>query len=79
MAKKQEKKEEKKNESIGALWVNKGKKQTYLAGQIDIDGTLHKIVVFKNSFKVEEKQPDYRIYFKSEKAEDAEATDDLPF
>lgn len=76
---KKEKKEEKKNESIGALWVNKGKKQTYLAGQIEIDKELYKIVVFKNNYKQEDKQPDYRIYFKNEKAEEQEAIDDLPF
>lgn len=76
-----EKKEETKNESIGALWVNEGKSQKYLAGQIEVDGKLTKIVVFKNSFKKDEKHPDYRIYLKNEKGVKEEQTqiDDLPF
>lgn len=77
---KKEKKEEKKNESIGALWINEGKSQKYLAGQVDLNGKLTKIVVFKNTFKKDEKQPDYRIYLKNEKvSEEQETIDDLPF
>ena len=73
------KKEEKKeNLSIGALWFNKGKKQSYMAGTIEINGETHNIVVFKNNFKQEEKHPDYRIYFRKEK-ETEEAKEDLPF
>lgn len=73
-----EKKE--KNQSIGALWFQKGKKMNYMSGQIEIEGELHKIVVFKNDYKKEDKQPDYRIYLKAEKpAEETEDPDDLPF
>lgn len=78
--KKKEEKTEQKSESIGALWVNEGKSQKYLAGQIEIDGKLTKIVVFKNTFKKDEKHPDYRIYLKNEKGlKEPETTDDLPF
>ena len=48
--------------SLGALW----KRQTsagelYLSGQIDLDGKKTNIIVFKNSYKKEDKHPDYRI------------------
>lgn len=76
-AKKEEKKE--KNQSIGALWFNKGKKQNYMTGQIEIDEKQYKIVVFKNNYKQEDNQPDYRIYFKAEKPAEQEEIDDLPF
>jgi len=66
---------ETKNESIGGLWLNKGKDKegkpmTYMAGSInDV-----KVVVFKNTFKKEgEKTPDYRVYPKIERAAPAAA------
>lgn len=77
MPKKQAEKTEKKTESIGALWINEGKNIKYLAGEIELDGKLTKIVVFKNSYKTEEKHPDYRIFVKTGKKE-AEG-DELPF
>lgn len=71
-------------ENIGALWLNKSKKgQRYMSGQIEIDGKKHKIVVFKNKYKDEDKHPDYRI-FPSQKmvnaeTEDDDFQDDIPF
>lgn len=73
-AKKQEKKET-KNESIGALWINEGKNIKYLAGEITLDGEVTKIVVFKNSYKTEEKHPDYRIYLKTAKKQEPDIDD----
>lgn len=78
MPRKTAKHEEKKNTSIGALWINEGKNIKYLAGEIEVDGTKTKIVVFKNSYKTEEKHPDYRIYLRNTKAEEP-AEEDLPF
>ena len=78
MAKKQEKTES-KSKSIGALWINEGKNIKYLAGEIELDGNVTKIVVFKNSYKTEEKHPDYRIYLKTGKKEEATPDDELPF
>jgi len=52
-----------KKQSIGALWLNEsqsGKK--YMSGHVEIDGAKHKIVVFKNDYKEEDKHPDYKIY-----------------
>jgi uncharacterized protein (DUF736 family) len=59
-----------KNESIGALWVNKEKK--FLSGSITIDGKETKIIVFKNDRKSEDKHPDYRIFLSKPKGESAE-------
>ena len=73
-AKKQDKKET-KNESIGALWINEGKNIKYLAGEITIDNEVTKIVVFKNSYKTEEKHPDYRIYLKAAKKQEPDIDD----
>lgn len=45
--------------SIGALWTRISKSGTeYLSGTIN--GV--KVVVYKNNYKKEEKQPDFRIY-----------------
>lgn len=47
----------------GALWLNTAKSGTkYMSGVVEIDGVKHKIVVFKNNYKKDEKQPDYRIF-----------------
>ena len=73
-AKKQDKKET-KNESIGALWINEGKNIKYLAGEITLDNEVTKIVVFKNSYKTEEKHPDYRIYLKAAKKQEPDIDD----
>ena len=64
---KKETKQENKNQNIGALWINEGKNIKYLAGEIELDGKVTKIVVFKNSYKTEEKHPDYRIFVKTSK------------
>lgn len=70
--------EEKKNNSIGALWITEGKNIKYLAGEIELDGEKSRIVVFKNSFKTEEKHPDYKIYLKTKKEAEADP-EELPF
>lgn len=45
--------------SIGGLWVNKSKDgNTYLAGYFN--GA--RLLIFKNNFKEQEKQPDYVMY-----------------
>lgn len=52
-----------KQKDIGALWLNESKSGTkYMSGSIEIDGVKHKIVVFKNNYKEQEKHPDYKIY-----------------
>lgn len=51
------------NESIGALWMNESKDgKKYMSGSVTIGGATHKIVVFKNNYKEEDKHPDYKIY-----------------
>jgi len=49
---------------IGALWLKKSKNATnYLSGTITLpDGIQRNIVVFKNTYKSEQKHPDYRIF-----------------
>lgn len=71
------------NESIGALWINESEKGKYMSGVVEINGEKHPIVVFKNSYKKEEKHPDYRILPKKQKAQDSQKSedfkDDIPF
>ena len=65
-----------KEKSIGALWAKEGKAGEYMTGQIDLeDGSKLRIVVFKNTFKKAENQPDYKIY-KSRPRDDDK---DIPF
>jgi len=72
------------DKSIGALWLNTsraGKK--YMSGVVEIDGAKHKVVVFKNDYKEEDKHPDYKIYPSTprdgEPAKPDEFEDDVPF
>lgn len=76
------------NESIGALWLGESKNGTkYMSGEVEIDGVKHKIIVFKNKYKEEDRHPDYRILPKQErqdagqeKAEQDNAfEDEVPF
>jgi len=74
--------EEKKQQSIGALWIKKSKSDlTYLSGLIEVGGKKTQIVVFKNTMKEEDKQPDYRILestpYKQTEVE-GEGTDGVP-
>ena len=70
-----------KQKSIGALWVKEsGKCGKYMTGQIDIEpasemseGNIIKLVVFKNTYKKEDKHPDYRIFISQPKQEEEEA------
>lgn len=51
------------NKDCGALWMRSKEGKDYMTGNIIIEGTIHEIVVFKNSYKKEgDKTPDWRIY-----------------
>jgi hypothetical protein len=81
--KKTKKEVKKNNDNIGALWINKTNKATFMSGIIeDEEGKQTRIVVFKNKFKEKDNQPDYRILKArelEEKEDDEETTDELPF
>lgn len=52
-----------KKKDCGAMWWHTSQKGTrYLSGNIEIDGKKHQIVMFENSYKEQEKHPDYKIY-----------------
>jgi hypothetical protein len=58
-----ENKQTKKN--IGGLWIKKSKDQktSYLNGKISLpDGQELSVVIFKNTYKTEPNQPDYRVF-----------------
>lgn len=71
---------------IGALWKMTSKKGAkYLSGEINFPRE-QRIVVFKNSFKKNEKEPDYLIYIDEEDAKDVppylhvdQLTKEVPF
>jgi uncharacterized radical SAM superfamily protein len=46
---------------VGAFW-KKGDENKYLSGYVEIDGKKVPIIVFRNKFKKEKKQPDFVIY-----------------
>jgi uncharacterized protein (DUF736 family) len=61
------------DKSVGALWKNTSKDgKVYFSGVIGDT----KIVVFENSYKEKESQPDYKIYKSKPKNESSE---DIPF
>ena len=76
-----------KQKDIGCLWLNESKNgNKYMAGNVEIDGVKHKIVVFKNTYKDDEKKPDYRIYLSQPMGARQESNapaetfeDDVPF
>lgn len=58
-----------KPKDIGAVWVKTSKNgNKFISMSIVIDGVTHKLVGFKNNYKVEgSNQPDYRIFPSDEK------------
>ena len=53
--------ENEKSKSIGAMWEQDGKRGPYLSGQIEVNGEKIRFVAFKNGYKKEAKQPDWKI------------------
>jgi hypothetical protein len=55
-----------KKRELGALWRREGKNQNFLSGKVTIgkigEEQEVQIVVFKNNYKDNDKQPDFRIY-----------------
>jgi uncharacterized protein (DUF736 family) len=50
-------------DKIGALWVRKNDKgEQAISGQLELNGERLDIVVFKNTYKTEDKHPTYVIY-----------------
>ncbi len=46
----------------GALWKKNAKNGNYLSGYVEIDGVEHRIVIFPNKFKTEDRHPHYIMY-----------------
>ena len=65
----------------GALWLKENKKgNKFMSGEIEIGDEKIYITVFKNSYKKEDKHPDYLIYLNDdEDKEEANNQDDIPF
>lgn len=58
-------------ESIGALWIKKGKKGDFFTGKITVDGLDIPLVCFKNNYKKEgENTPDWRIFLSKPRSEE---------
>lgn len=52
-----------KEKSIGALWIKEGRQGQFLSGVLEnADGVKVSIVAFPNSFKTEQRHPDYKIF-----------------
>lgn len=66
-----------RQKEFGALWARKGRNQNYFSGYVTV-GDLGfekkvKIVGFKNNYKDNEKQPDFRLYVSEEKSNDIDS------
>jgi uncharacterized protein (DUF736 family) len=48
--------------NIGAMWKKKKNGKAYLVGHITINNERHKIVLFPNKYKTEEKHPEFILY-----------------
>lgn len=49
-------------ESVGAIWRKQTQKGELLSIQLEIEGKKYKLVAWPNTFKKEDKQPDYKLY-----------------
>ncbi len=58
-------------DKIGALWI----KNDFFTGTIKIDDKEIKIVVFKNTYKEKDNQPDYNILISKPKTEEVKPQD----
>lgn len=69
--------------NIGALWVKEGQKGDFYKGYITLDsGEKLNVVMFKNNYKKNEKQPDFQILKAKEfgkQEQEVQNDDDLPF
>lgn len=52
-----------REQELGALWQMEGARGTYFTGSISLDGgaTKTRVVIFKNTRKSSDGQPDFRI------------------
>jgi uncharacterized protein (DUF736 family) len=69
---------------IGALWLKEKNGKKYFSGQVEINGEKHNIVVFKNTYKQEEKHPDYNVLLsqggqQNSQQQSESFEDDVPF
>ena len=46
---------------LGALWIKESAKGQYMSGYIEINGEKIKIICFKNTYKKEDKHPDWQV------------------
>lgn len=75
---------QKDENELGCLWEKSGSKGPYFTGTLEIDGTKHAVVVFKNGNKKSDKAPDWRI-LKAQPRQQAEppidprTDDNIPF
>lgn len=58
-------------DNMGALWKKSGPKGEYFSGMVEVGDEKINIVVFPNSYKKAENQPDYRIMKSRPKGEQA--------
>ncbi len=65
----------------GALWKKTDKNgKEYLAGQIDFGALgVSAIMIFENTYKEKENQPDYTLHIVNDIVPDEEAPPDAPF
>jgi uncharacterized protein (DUF736 family) len=77
--------EQKRDDSIGALWKKEGPKGAYYTGVIELNGEKINVVAFPNRMKKSEKSPDVRILRSKTKEELQQQpkketfSDDIPF
>lgn len=69
---------------IGALWIKRKNNNVFMSGELEIDGEKIRILVFKNTYKEQDNQPDYNIMLpRDESRRDSrrndDYNDDIPF
>ena len=46
---------------LGALWIKESDKGQFMSGYLEINGEKINIVCFKNTYKKEDKHPDWEV------------------
>ena len=65
-------------QKMGALWRKEQRGGgEHLSGEVTIDGRVHRIVVFRNGYKDNDRKPDFVIYADQDRRSAASSSEDF--
>lgn len=49
-------------EKLGAMWNKSGSNGPYMSGEVEVNGVKVRVVAFVNTYKDDDKKPDWILY-----------------